>query len=164
MNKLAYLILMFVIISCSKRAKSPDGLIKMFAKDLATKNLDMDYYEKFTTGDMFSNIQKLGEEEFEKNTRMHNVTDVKIKILNKTCEDQKCVVTYIAKFKTKNNDEGKFDSVVKKIAEVHQDGEYWKVAKVTNLKTFHESIKPINPLTDDFPRKEIDDGVSNSEN
>lgn len=160
MKKIASLILMLVFVSCTKGAKSPDGLVKVFAKDVATKKLDMDYYEKFTTGEMWDQIQEMGEEDFSKNTRMVNVTDVKIKILSKTCESNKCVITYTAKYKTKNSEEGKFESEVKKIAEVQQDGEYWKMAKVTNLKTFHESNKPINPLTDDFPKKEIDDGVS----
>lgn len=160
MKNLFLLIFMLAIVSCTKGAKSPDGLVKMFAKDIATKKLDMDYYEKFTTGEMWSQIQDMGEEEFEKNTRMVNVTDVKIKILNKICEGSKCVITYNAQYKTKNKEEGNFESEVKKIAEVQQDGEFWKVAKVTNLKTYHESNKAINPLTDDFPKKEIDDGVS----
>lgn len=160
MKNLVSLALVLMVVSCTKGAKSPDGLVKVFAKDIATKKLDMDYYEKFTTGEMWAQIQEMGEEDFSKNTRMVNVTDVKIRILSKTCESSNCVVTYTAKYKTKNSEEGEFESEVKKIAEVQQDGEYWKMAKVTNLKTFHESNKPINPLTDDFPKTQIDDGVS----
>lgn len=160
MNKIILLFVMLVLVSCTKGAKTPDGLVKMFAKDISTKKLDMDYYEKFTTGEMWKKIQNIGEEEFSKNTRMTNVTDVKVKILNKTCENSKCVITYNVKYKTKNNEEGKFESEVKKIAEVYQEEEFWKVSKVINLKTYHESNKPINPLTDDFPKKVIDDRTS----
>lgn len=160
MNKLVCLIIVLVVASCTKGAKSPDGLVKKFAQDIATKNLDMDYYEKFTTGEMLKEIQELGEENFEKNSRMANVTNVKVRILSQTCESDKCVITYNVKYKTKNSDEGKFDSEIKKIAQVHKEEEFWKMSKVTNLKTFHESTKPINPLTDDYPKTKLDDGIS----
>lgn len=148
------LICFIFLVSCTKGAKSPDGLIKMFAKDVATKKLDMDYFEKYTTGDMLAAIQDIGLEDFEKKTRMVNVSGVKIDILNKNCENAKCIITYLVKFKTKNKEEGKFGSEVKKVAEVIQDEEFWKLSKVTNLKTFHESTKAINPLTDDGPSAE----------
>lgn len=154
MKKIIIVLLGFAVISCTKGAKSPDGLIIMFAKDISTKNLDKEYYEKFTTGEMWDQINEMGDDEFEKNSRMANVTDVKVEILSKTCEKDRCAVTYRVEYKTKNTDEGKFDSEVKKIAEVHQDGEFWKVAKITTLKTFHESSKAINPLTEDVPKSE----------
>lgn len=153
------LTLIFILIGCTKGAKSPDGLIKMFAKDVATKKLDMDYFEKYTTGDMLAAIQDLGLEDFEKKTRMVNVTGVKVKILNKNCEGQKCIITYNVKYDTKNKKEGTFGSEVKKVAELEQDQEYWKLAKVTNLKTFHESNEAINPLTDEAPKPEVKEEV-----
>lgn len=157
MRKLVLIMMIIISVGCTKGAKSPEGLIQMMAKDLATKKLDMDYYEKFTTGAMLEQIKDLGEEQFEKNTRMVNVSDVKVSILSKTCESDKCVVTYSAKYKTKNSDEGKFESEVKKIAEVKKEEEFWKLVKVTNLKTYHESSEAINPLTEEPPKEAVEE-------
>lgn len=149
---ISLLVVAFVLVSsCTKGAKTPDGLITMFAKDVATKKLDMDYYEKYTTGEMLNLIKETGLDEFDKKTRLVNVNDVKVKILNKTCEGSKCVITYRVKYHTKSHSEGSFESEVKKIAELEQFEKYWKLAKITNLKTYHESSKPINPLDEDVP-------------
>lgn len=163
MKNILIVFILILNVACTKGAKSPEGLIKMFAKDLATKNLDMDYYEKFTTGEMLSQIKEMGEEEFEKNTRMVNVTDVKVEILSKNCEGNKCVVTYSAKYKTKNKEEGTFGSEVKKIAEVIKEEEFWKMAKVTNLKTFHESNQAINPLVEEPPKAQVEETAEETE-
>ena len=141
------------MMACTKGATTPEGLIRAFVDDVSTKKMDLDYFEKFTTGELLESIQTIGIENYENETRMKRVTDAKVEILSKNCEASKCIVTYIVKFKTKNQDEGKFQSEVKKIAEVQREGEFWKLSKVTNLKTFHESFKAINPLEDNGTEK-----------
>lgn len=146
---------LIILFSCTRGAETPEGLIKMFAKDVSTKKLDMDYYEKFTTGAMWKQISEMDEEEFQEKTRITNVENVKIKILSKNCENDKCIITYIVTYKTKSSSEKSFSTEVKKIAEVHKsEDKFWKIAKVNNLKTYHESNGPINPITDEAPKKE----------
>ena len=140
-----------LIVACTKGATTPEGLIRTFVNDVSTKKMDIDYFEKFTTGELLESIQTVGVENYENDTRMKSVTGAEVEILSKNCESSTCIVTYIVKFNTKNPDEGKFKSEIKKIAEVKREGDFWKLSKVTNLKTFHESYKAINPLDDQVP-------------
>jgi hypothetical protein len=147
-----FLILISVIFfGCSKGAKTPEGLIQLFVQDISSKKLDLSYFEKYTTGEMWQEIQEAGVEEYEKKSRMLNISSVKVSILNKNCQKTSCALTYSVSFKTKDKVEGEFASEVRKIAQVEQVDEYWKISKITNLKTFHESGQAINPLVEDKP-------------
>jgi len=137
-------IIIMVLMSCTKDdAKTPEGLLTMFAKDITTKKLDKEYFDKYTSGKMLESIEQLNEEEFEKFSNLSNIKDPKITISKKNCSDDKCTLTYIVKYDHHVDKAKEFESEVKKLATVIKDGETWKIEEVTNLKTFHEAIKPI---------------------
>ena len=148
-NKFLILIL---LTACSYSPKSPEGLIKMFVKDTSSKNVDREYYEKFTTGEILEAADTLTDEELENNSKMGNVKKAETKIVMKKCEsEQKCVVTYIVEYtyQSSSEDKASFKNEVKKIAEVEKVDGSWKIASVTNLKTYIEANEPIDALKED---------------
>jgi hypothetical protein len=148
MKKLIYLMSFVVVFGCTKGADTPEGLIKTFVKDVATKKIDREYYQKYTTGKFLAVVEDQTDEELEKNTRMSGVKKVKVKVLSKNCDGPKCIVTYTVSYTTETKEDSNFKSVVKKIAEVIKVEDYWKLANLRNLKTFHESTKPIGVTSD----------------
>jgi hypothetical protein len=148
MKKMIYLLSFVVMFSCTKGADTPEGLIKTFVKDVATKKIDRDYYQKYTTGKFLAVVEDQSDEDLEKNTRMPGVKRVNVKILSKNCDGPKCIITYIVSYLTQTKEDSNFKSEVKKIAEVIKVEEYWKLANLRNLKTYHESTTAIGVSSD----------------
>lgn len=139
------------LVACSYSPKSPEGLIKMYVKDTSTKNVSRDYYEKYTTGEILEATNTLTDEEFEANSKMGNVKNAQTKIVMKKCDsEQKCVVTYIVEYTYQGKEGAKstYKNEVKKIAEVEMIDGSWKIANVTNLKTYIEANEPIDAMKD----------------
>lgn len=143
-----YLFVLVIALSCTKGADSPEGLIETFVKDVATKSIDREYYQKYTTGKFLAVVEDQSDEELEKNTRMAGVKKVNVKILSKNCNGDKCVLSYLVKYVTETKEESNFKSEVKKIAEVVKVDDYWKLANLKNLKTYHESTEAIGVSSD----------------
>ena len=142
---------LILLVACSYSPKSPEGLIKMYVKDTSTKSVDRDYYEKYTTGDILEATSSLSDEEFETNSKMGNVKNAQTKIVMKKCDsEEKCVVTYIVEYTYQATEGGKstYKNEVKKIAEVEKVEGAWKIANVTNLKTYIEANEPIDAMKD----------------
>lgn len=146
MKKLLLLVFVFALFGCDKGAKTPEGLIKKYVTEITTTKVDKDFFEKHTTGDLWGKISELDEEEFKKFVNLGKIKNPKVDISNKICSGDSCTVTYIIKYNIADKKSTKFETEVKKVATVIKDGEFWKIAEVTNIKTFHDSIEPINAL------------------
>ena len=139
----------FVLASCTKGVDTPEGLLVKFTKDVTTKNMDKDYYLKFTTGKLNKKIEELSDEEFEEYRDLRKVANPKIDVLKKNCSgDDKCSLTYIVKFDYAAKTDGAFKTEVKKVANLELVEKEWKIEDVTNMKTYHEAKTPINALQD----------------
>lgn len=146
--KLSLLVLIFLVIGCSKDIKTPEGLLAKFTEDITTKKMDRDYYYKFTTGKMKESIEELSDEEFEEYRNFSRVKNAKVDIQKKNCSENKCALTYIIKYdyKASESKDNDFKSEVKKVANLTNEDGKWKIEDVSNIKTYHESVKPINAL------------------
>jgi hypothetical protein len=143
MNK--FLLSAFLIIfGCSDGAKSPEGLLKMYAKDISTQNVDKDYYLKYTTGRLRESVEQMSDKDIKTLSRASQLTGVKVNILKKNCQEKKCSLTYIISYNSKTSDNVTFSTEVKKVAELEKIDGDWKIASVLNMKTHHESKKPID--------------------
>lgn len=147
-----YFLMIFLVVACTKDIKTPEGLLAKFTEDITTKKMDRDYYSKYTSGKMKESIDKLSDEEFETYGNLGKVKNAKIEVLKKNCSQEvKCSLTYIVKYDyiSEESSERDFKSEVKKVANLVKDDEGWKIEDVSNIKTYHESIKPINALESD---------------
>ncbi len=146
--KFLLLCLILVAVGCNNGASTPEGLIEKFVKDSVAGKADKDYYAEYTTGTLLAASVDLSEEELD-GSGLGPISDVDVDIQTKNCEGDKCIVTYIIKYKTESGGKKAFETEVKKIAEVIKEGESWKLSDVKNIKTFHDSTEPINPLIEE---------------
>lgn len=142
-----YVLVFFMIWSCTKGPTTPEGLLQMYVVDITTKGLDKNYYEKYTGGKLWDSILNLSEEEFAQLKPLTKVKNPKISISNKNCPTElECTLTYIVKYDYNGLDESKYKSEVKKVAIMKQiDGE-WKIFDVSNIKTYLNSKTPLEVL------------------
>jgi hypothetical protein len=97
------------------------------------------------TGKMKQSLENISDEEFTKFADLRNVKRDSFKVLSKSCQGKICYLTYSVSYQTVDNDKATFTSEVKKIAEIVNENGNWLIADVSNIKTYHEALEPINP-------------------
>jgi hypothetical protein len=145
MKYLLLFVLLFVV-SCLKTDLSPEAALKDFVDSRIGQVIDKKFVLDRVTGKMLQSFENMSDEDFLKFADMKNVKADSFKILSKSCQDKKCFLTYSIGYQTKQADKTQFVSEVKKIAEMVMLDNKWLIADVTNIKTYHESVEPINPL------------------
>ncbi len=145
MKILIYLVLV-LLVSCLEDNRSPEAALKDFIEvrigNVVTRNSIIDK----VTGKMRQSLENVSDEEFKQFADLRNVSRDSFKILSKSCQEETCFLTYSISYKTKQDDKNAFTSEVKKIAELTLVSGKWLIADVTNIKTYHESLEPINAL------------------
>ena len=144
MKYVLLLVLLVFFVSCDKGAKTPEGLLNMYVQDLVNKNVDKEYFEKYTTGKLWDSVAELSEEEFKDFIKTGSLKNPRIDISNKSCLGSQCTLTYIIKYDVNKDDKRAFKSEVKKVATLVKDGEFWKISEVSNVKTFIEAEQGID--------------------
>jgi hypothetical protein len=129
-----------------KNDLSPEAALKDFVDSRIGKVVDRDFVLERVTGKMLQSFENMAAEDFEKFADMKNIKMDSFKILSKSCQDKKCFMTYSVSYLSKADDKVQFSSEVKKIAEMVQVDNKWLISDVSNIKTYHESLEPINPL------------------
>jgi hypothetical protein len=104
-----------------------------------------DFILEQVTGKMKQSLENISEEEFIKFSDLRNVKKDSFKVLSKSCQAKTCYLTYSVSYQTVDNDKASFSSEVKKIAEIVNENGKWLIADVSNIKTYHEALEPINP-------------------
>lgn len=135
-----------LLVSCLEDNRSPEAALKDFIEirigNVVTRNSIIDK----VTGKMKQSLANVSEDEFKQFADLRNVSRDSFKVLSKSCQEETCFLTYSISYKTKQNDKDAFTSEVKKIAELSLVEGKWLIADVTNIKTYHESLEPINAL------------------
>ena len=144
--KLISFVLILLFASCMKNDLSPEAALKDFVDSRIGKVVDRDFVLERVTGKMLQSFENMAAEDFEKFADMKNIKMDSFKILSKSCQDKKCFMTYSVSYLSKADDKVQFSSEVKKIAEMVQVDNKWLISDVSNIKTYHESLEPINPL------------------
>ncbi|MEX1099337.1 MAG: hypothetical protein WEB87_02855 [Bacteriovoracaceae bacterium] len=146
MSKWIVYFALLVFYGCSPSPETPEGLLRMYVNDVATKKVGKDYYLKYTAGALRESAEAAEEEALSQRNFLDKVSKVKVDVLNKNCQEKSCVLTYIVSYKTIEKDKEKFSTETKKLAEFVKEEGDWKISNVTNLKTHHESLEAINAL------------------
>lgn len=135
----------FLLTSCLQDNLSPESALKSFIEGRMGTVVTRDFILERVTGKMRQSLENISEEDFEQFADLRNVQKDSFKILSKSCQNKMCYITYSVSFRTKEKDETRFTSEVKKIAEVVNENGKWLIADVSNIKTYHEALEPINP-------------------
>lgn len=137
---------LFFLASCLEDNRSPESALKEFIEirigNVVTRSSLIDK----VTGKMRQSLVNVTDEEFQQFADLRNVERDSFKILSKSCQEETCFLTYSISYKTKQNEKNVFSSEVKKIAELSLVSGKWLISDVTNIKTYHESLEPINAL------------------
>lgn len=144
------LLAVLTLTSCSGGAKSPEALIEELLSKRQKNQLSREVMLELTYGDLREEIASMSDEDFDGYTSELGVTQGSYKILSSNCESEtKCAVTYILTYRSNESGERVFTSEVRKVAQMENLEGVWLLTDMANIKTFHESLKPINPLIDE---------------
>ena len=138
--------LLFILTSCLEDKKSPESALKSFVESRMGSVITRDFVLDRVTGKMKQSFENMSDEDFAKFADLRNIRKDSFKILSKSCQEKKCFLTYSTAYVTKENDKSAYSSEVKKIAEIVSEDGKWLIADVSNIKTYHEALEPINPL------------------
>ncbi len=146
MRNFALLLMALVAGACFQDNLSPEAALKSFVESRIGTVVTRDFVLERVTGKMRQSLENISEEEFGKFADLRDVKKESFKILSSSCQLKTCFLTYSISYLTTKKEKAAFTSEVKKIAElVNEDGK-WLIADVSNIKTYHDSLEPINPL------------------
>ena len=137
--------LLMIFTSCLKENLSPESTLQSFIESRMGNVVTRDFILEQVTGKMKQSLENISEEEFTKFSDLRNVKKDSFKVLSKSCQAKTCYLTYSVSYQTVDNDKASFSSEVKKIAEIVNENGKWLIADVSNIKTYHEALEPINP-------------------
>jgi hypothetical protein len=136
----------FLLTGCLEDNLSPEAALKSFVEARMGQVVTRENILERVTGKMKQILLNVSDEDFQTFADLRNVERSSFKIVSKSCQEKKCFITYSISYLTKENDQKKFSTEVKKIAEVVQENGKWLISDVSNVKTYHEALEPINPL------------------
>jgi hypothetical protein len=143
--RLISLLSLFLIYSCFDDNLSPEAALKNFTEARIGNVVTRQFIVERVTGKMKVSFETMDEETFKKFADLRHVKKGSFKIVSKSCQDKKCFLTYQIAYNS-TNETGKYESEVKKIAELNLVEGRWLIADVSNIKTYIEAQDPINPL------------------
>lgn len=138
--------LMFFLTACFDDNASPESALKSFVESQMGSVVTREFVLEKITGKMKQSLLNITDEEFHKYSDLRNIKKDSFKVISKSCQEKKCFITYSIGYQTKNEDKSTFTSEVKKIAEILNEDGKWLIADVSNIKTYHEALEPINTL------------------
>jgi hypothetical protein len=145
MKKLSLLILLTFLGCQENNNLSPESALQSFVEERMGKVVERDFLLERVAGKLKENVQNMSEEDFKKFADLRQVKNTSFKILSKSCQEKKCFMTYSIAYHTNQEDQLKFQSEVKKIAELAEIQGKWLIVDVSNVKTYHEAMEPISP-------------------
>lgn len=138
--------ILFLLTSCMDDSSTPETALKSFVEDRIGSVVTREAILDKVTGKMKQSLENTSDEDFAKFADLRNVRKDSFKIISQSCQEKKCFITYSVGYHTTNEDKSTFSSEVKKIAEVVNENGKWLIADVSNIKTYHEALEPINAL------------------
>jgi hypothetical protein len=136
---------LFLLISCVDDALTPEAALKNFVQAQIGNTVTRQYVLERITGKLKAAVEGMVDEEFNQFSDLRKLKQESFKILSKSCQPQKCFLTYSVGYSSIPDKKG-FNSEVKKIAELQEIKGKWLIADVSNIKTYHEAVEPISPL------------------
>jgi hypothetical protein len=139
---------LMLLVACTEKSLTPEGALKVYIDNRFDHKIESTELASYFTGAMLEKLSGMDEEDFTSFLNTKGLKKKKFKILSKSCEDQKCFLTYTLSYRSTIEGGDKFDSKVKKVVELWQEATGWKIAEINNIKTFHKAKEAINALED----------------
>jgi hypothetical protein len=137
---------LLLLVSCLEDNSSPESALKEYVDMRVGNVVNRSTVLNKVTGKMKLNLEHVTDAEFDQYGDLRNVKQDSFKIIDKSCKDSTCFLTYSISYKTSQNEKAAFNSEVLKTAELTKVEGKWFIADVTNIKTYHEGLEPLNAL------------------
>ncbi len=141
--KITILLLVLLSVSCVDEKISPEGVLKEFIEMRVGQKVSREDILEKLTGKIRQSIEHINDQEFENFSDLKNIKKNSFKILTKSCQKDTCYITYALSYRNQINNNN-VDTEVKKIAEIKNLEGKWLIADISNIKTYHEIIEPID--------------------
>lgn len=143
-----FIFVLFLATACLKDdVSTPEGALKSFIESRMDTLVTREFVLERVAGKMKQSLENISDEEFTKFADMRGIKKDSFKVLSRSCQEKTCYLTYSVSYRTLDDKDQNtaYTSEVKKIAEVVNENGKWLIADVSNIKTYHESLEPINP-------------------
>ena len=144
--KLLIVTLLLVSFGCQKKNNTAEEALHNFVDLHVGKVIKKEKMASLVTGKLLEQLEGLPTEDFEQLVDMSNIKKGSVKIITKSCSEVKCTLTYTISYDTMSDNKKVFETEVRKIAEIELVEDEWLISDVSNVKTYHDSLEPINPL------------------
>jgi hypothetical protein len=145
--KRSMLVFIFLLGACTRYGQSPEGIIQNYINEISKEVRDFNKISKMLTGDSLSRFEAMSDEEKTEALNLDGLKGFRLKIAKKNCpSESECFVTYTLSYTSESPEIGEYKTEVRKVAKVKLINENWKIDSVTNIKTFHQSLKALDIL------------------
>lgn len=141
MKNLYLLFMALTLTACLNSNNSPEKALENYIHAVSSGENSKDFYLEHTTSELRENIESMTDEEFRDFVSLPKISGKKFKVITKTCNEDKCTLTYLLTYTSGENKE--FKNEIKKIAVLIRVEDEWKIASASNLKTFIEARKDL---------------------
>lgn len=131
------------LVSCQKKNGAESTLMD-FINYRFTSGQTKEKLLEYTAGKLHSLIEGMTEEEFEQFAKMEAAKKRKVEINFKNCEEEVCYLTYTVSYSSDVGGKEAFKVDAKKIAELRKSQDEWKVADVSDIKSYYEGTNIID--------------------
>lgn len=135
-----------------KSASGPEESLREYIDYAVSGDATKDGFVDRSTAGLLAALEGMDQGDFDEYAKeMSHVDKKRMKINNKNCQEDKCFITYTISYDGKSDDKSVYAIEVRKIAELHQNDEEWKLASINNVKSHYDGTQEITD--EDFARE-----------
>lgn len=142
--KMKSLILILLLLASCTKKESAEDVLAAFIKYRFNSYQDKPMLVEMTTGLLNEKISDMDEETFKLFTSTSDLKMRKYKVILSKCSEESCYLTYTLSYDESDEQGRKYETEIKKIAELSKVDDRWKISDVTNVKTFIDAKRPIS--------------------
>lgn len=136
-------IISLLLIGC-KRELGPEESLREYVDYALSSNPTKDGFMSRSTGELLTMLEMMDPDEFEDYAKeMAHVDRRRLRVNSSQCDNEKCSITYTINYNSLSNDESIYTVEVRKIAQMIQEEDRWRLASIINVKSHYDGTKEI---------------------
>lgn len=150
--KLSLLMAAVVSLTSCNKDLSPEDSLRSYIDYSVSSNSTREGFIERSTGSMKERLEAMEDEEFNEFAKeMEHVQKKRVRFNHTSCQDNKCFITYTLSYDGQADGVSVYGIEVRKIAELIQEEEEWKLANISNVKSYYEASSEITD--EDFSKQ-----------
>lgn len=143
--RIAIFLLFSLFNACSDSNSTPELALERFIKYRFSNSQDRRELLSQLVPPLYDQISQLDDAEFSKFSTLGGERLKKLSLKSKNCRShgQECSIQYVLVYDTYDANKASFETETKKLAVLKRENNEWKVSSISNVKTYHESKKPV---------------------